>query len=101
MNPDIGHYVAAGNPDPLGLIKAGHERISSMHVKARQKPENGKANLPWGEGDTPITEVLRLMRDRRYPFPATIELEYEIPEGSDPVTEVRKCLEYCKDALDA
>jgi hypothetical protein len=30
------------------------------------------------------------MRDNNYTFPATIEPEYEIPEGSDAVQEVKK-----------
>ncbi len=99
LNIDIGHYVAAGNSDAIGILKAKHDRIMSMHVKDRQTPANGKKNLPWGEGDTPITEVLQLMRDNKYKFPATIELEYEIPEGSDAVKEVAKCLQYCQKAL--
>lgn len=99
MNLDLGHYVAAGNPDPLELINAKHDRIMSMHVKDRQTPEHGQDNLPWGEGDTPITEVLQTMRDQKYTFPATVELEYEIPEGSNAVKEVSKCLEYCRKAL--
>ncbi|HMQ60589.1 MAG TPA: sugar phosphate isomerase/epimerase [Flavilitoribacter sp.] len=99
MNLDVGHYVAAGNPDPLELLRARHDRILSMHVKDRQNPEHGKANLPWGQGDTPIGPVLQLMSSRKYNFPATIELEYDIPEGSDAVAEVRKCLEYCRKML--
>lgn len=101
LNLDVGHYVAAGNPSPAELIRAKHDRIMSMHVKDRQTPENGKGNLPWGEGDTPIAATLQMMRDQNYSFPATIELEYEIPEGSDAVQEVRKCLEFCKNALKA
>ncbi len=99
MNLDLGHYIAAGNPDPLALIKAKHSHIVSMHVKDRQNPANGKANLPWGKGDTPIIPALQLMRDQKYKFPASIELEYEVPPGSDAVKEVAKCLEYCKQAL--
>ncbi|MFC2124126.1 sugar phosphate isomerase/epimerase family protein [Bacteroidota bacterium] len=99
MNFDIGHYVAAGNPDPLKLIKAKHQRISSMHLKDRKTPENGKANLPWGMGDTPIIKVLMLMSKKKYKFPATVELEYDIPEGSDPITEVAKCLEFCRKGM--
>ncbi|MDF9797950.1 sugar phosphate isomerase/epimerase [Catalinimonas alkaloidigena] len=99
MNLDLGHYVAAGNPDPLELINAKHDRIMSMHVKDRQTPEHGQANLAWGEGDTPITEVLQTMRDQKYSFPATVELEYEIPESSNAVQEVARCLEYCRKAL--
>ena len=30
---------------------------------------------------------------------ADIEVEYPIPKGSDPVTEVAKCLQYCREAL--
>lgn len=100
LNLDIGHFVAAGNPDPLAIVKAKHDHIMSMHLKDRQTPAHGKANLPWGEGDTPIVEVLRLMRDQKYKFPATVELEYQVPEGSDAVKEVAKCVEYCRKALE-
>jgi sugar phosphate isomerase/epimerase len=99
INLDIGHYVAAGNPSPLELIRAKHDHIKSMHVKDRRTPANGKANMPFGEGDTPIVEALRLMRDNKYTFPATIEFEYPTPEGSNAVTEVKKCYQYCVDAL--
>ena len=99
LNLDAGHYVAAGNPSVIDLINAKYDRIMSMHMKDRQKPANGKANLPWGEGDTPIVEILQTMRDKKYNFPVTVELEYKIPNGSDAVKEVRKCVEYCKSAL--
>lgn len=99
MNLDFGHYVAAGNKNPLQIIKDKHERIKSMHIKDRQTVAHGKGNLVWGSGDTPIIEALQLMRDNKYAFPATIELEYAIPEGSDAVTEVQKCLAYCRQAL--
>lgn len=99
LNLDLGHYVAAGNADPLAIVRAKHERILSMHVKDRQTPDHGKGNLVWGQGDTPIKEVLQLMREQKYKFPATIELEYKVPEGSSPVEEVKKCLEFCRTAL--
>ncbi len=100
LNLDLGHYVAAGNTSPLEIIKDKHDRILSMHIKDRQSPEHGKGNLVWGKGNTPIGEALGLMRDKGYAFPATIELEYEIPEGSNAVEEVKKCLEYCKRVLE-
>lgn len=99
MNFDLGHYVAAGQPDPLGLIRQKHARISSMHIKDRQNPAHGKGNLAWGQGDTPLREVLTLMREQKYNFPATVELEYKVPEGSTSVAEVRKCLEFCRGIL--
>lgn len=99
MNIDIGHYTAAGHTDTIALLTAKNDRIGSMHVKDRRNPENGQENRPFGEGDTPIVKVLQLMRDNNYSFPASIELEYKIPEGSDSVKEVAKCVEYCKKAL--
>ncbi len=99
MNPDIGHYIAAGNPDPRLLINAKHDRISSIHLKDRTNPDHGKANLFWGTGDTPIAEVLQLMKKKKFQFPATIELEYKIPDNSDAIAEVSKCLDYCQMAL--
>jgi sugar phosphate isomerase/epimerase len=100
LNLDLGHYVAAGNPDPLELVRSKQENILSMHTKDRQNPENGKSNLPFGKGDTPIIPVLQLMRDQKYKFPATIELEYEVPQDSNPIKEVQKCLEYCRKGLE-
>lgn len=99
LNLDLGHYVAAGNKAPLEIIKSKHKRIMSMHTKDRQTPEHGKGNLPWGTGDTPITQALQLIRDNKYKFPVTIELEYDIPEGSNAVEEVKKCLKYCEASL--
>ncbi|WP_221391648.1 sugar phosphate isomerase/epimerase [Dyadobacter sp. NIV53] len=98
MNFDMGHYVAAGF-NPLELIQAKHDHIVSMHVKDRKSKENGGANVPWGTGDTPIIAALELMRKNKYKFPATIELEYDIPAGSDAVKETAKCVEYARKAL--
>ncbi|GAB3336969.1 hypothetical protein GCM10027299_47530 [Larkinella ripae] len=99
LNFDLGHYVAAGNPDPLVLIKQKHDRIVSMHIKDRQTAEHGKGNLEWGKGDTPLLPVLKLMREQKYTFPAVVELEYKIPEGSNAVAEVKKCVAFCRNAL--
>ncbi|MGV3641487.1 MAG: sugar phosphate isomerase/epimerase family protein [Adhaeribacter sp.] len=100
LNFDMGHYVAAGF-DPIPLIQAKNAHILSMHTKDRKSKANGGANMPWGEGDTPIVEVLNLMKDKNYKFPATVELEYEIPAGSDAVKETAKCVEYARKALKA
>jgi sugar phosphate isomerase/epimerase len=93
VNLDIGHFFAAGF-DPVSYIEQNHDRIHLLHIKDRKK-DNGP-NTPWGEGDTPIKEVLQLLKAKKYPIPANIEYEYQ---GEDTVAEVRKCLQYCKDAL--
>jgi sugar phosphate isomerase/epimerase len=99
LNFDAGHYIAAGHTDIMQLLEKQHRRILSMHTKDRQTPANGKGNLPWGTGDTPIVEILQMMQSNKYKFPASIELEHQIPEGSDAISEVQQCLEYCKKAL--
>jgi len=99
LNCDLGHYVAAGY-DPIPLLEAKHDRIYSAHLKDRKSKANGGANLPWGEGDTPLMSILQMMRDNKYKFPGTIELEYDIPPGSDAVKEVAKCVEYGRNILE-
>jgi len=97
-NVDLGHYVAAGG-DPIQFLNKFHDRVASFHLKDRQTPAHGAANLAWGKGDTPIREILQLVKKNKWTMPATIELEYEVPAGSDAVKEVVKCLDYCKQAL--
>ena len=101
INLDLGHYVAAGNPDPMRLIKDKQQHILSMHIKDRKNPANGKKNMPFGRGDTPVKEALQLMRDQKYTFPATIEYEYKTPAGSSIINEIKKSVTYCKDALES
>lgn len=99
INLDFGHYIAAENKNPFEIIKSKHHKIVSMHLKDRKKRSNGGDNLLWGEGDTPIEEVLKLIIDNGYNFPVTIELEYKIPEGSNAVEEVKRCVAYVNSVL--
>lgn len=101
LNLDAGHYIAAGHSSLFDLINKHHSRIMSMHLKDRQTPGNGKGNLMWGKGDTPIEEILLLMKKNQYKFPVTIELEYDIPQDSNPVAEVRKCYKMCRKVLES
>jgi sugar phosphate isomerase/epimerase len=100
-NVDLGHFVAGGNRGgtPLDFLNKYHSRISSFHLKDRTLPQNCSLNLAFGTGETPIKEILQLMRKNKWTFPASIELEYAVPQGSDAVQEVKKCVEYCRAAL--
>lgn len=93
INLDIGHFFAAGY-DPVAYLEEHHAHITNLHLKDRKK-DNGP-NTPWGEGDTPIKQVLQLLKKKKYDIPANIEYEYR---GADTVAEVRKCFQYIKDAL--
>ncbi|MBL8236152.1 MAG: sugar phosphate isomerase/epimerase [Bryobacterales bacterium] len=99
INLDIGHFTAAINGSPVPFIKANASRISSFHLKDRKYMSDGGANLPWGQGATPIKEVLQLMKKEKYKWPANVEFEYALGEGSTVMAEMKKCLDFCKDAL--
>jgi len=98
INLDVGHFTAAIGRSPIPFIQKHHGRITSMHLKDRKYGKDGD-NVPWGEGDTPLREVLQLMKREGYTFPATIELEYPVPEGSTVMAELAKCRRFCEDAL--
>jgi sugar phosphate isomerase/epimerase len=98
-NLDIGHYVAGHNTSPVPFLKAHHDRITHIHVKDRRLGTKGGDNVPFGQGDTPIGEILRLIRDNRWNIQATIEFEYPVPDGSDRMAEMRKCIEFCRTQL--
>ncbi|MEO5926299.1 MAG: TIM barrel protein [Bryobacteraceae bacterium] len=94
INLDIGHFTAA-NYDALDYLKKNHEKIVVLHIKDRKK--NRGPNTPWGEGDTPIKEVLQTLKREKWPIRAMVEYEYR--GASDSVTEVKKCVAYAKAAL--
>jgi sugar phosphate isomerase/epimerase len=94
VNLDIGHFAAAGF-DPIEFIEAHHDRITNLHLKDRKK--NDGPGTPFGDGDTPIKQVLLLLKKKKYKLPANIEYEYRGTD--DAAVEVKKCFQYCKDVL--
>lgn len=100
-NVDLGHFVAGGDKGgtPIDFLNKFHARVASFHLKDRTLPAHCSLNLAWGQGETPIKEILKLVQKNKWPIPATIEQEYAIPADSDAVKEVAKCLAYCRAAL--
>lgn len=96
-NVDIGHFVAGNFGSPVPFITKYHDRITHVHIKDRKKA--GGPAMPFGEGDTPLKEVLQLLRDNKWPIQATIEFEYKIPANSTRMAELAKSIQYCRTAL--
>ena len=69
VNLDIGHYARGGN-DPFEYIKAHHDRITHLHIRD-QKRDGAPANV--GEGDLHVAEILRTIRDNRWPIACILE----------------------------
>ena len=94
INLDIGHFTAA-NYDAVAYIREHHARITNLHLKDRKKEQG--PNTAWGTGDTPIRQVLQLLKQERWPIRAYIEYEHNGEAG--PVDEVKKCFAFAKSAL--
>jgi sugar phosphate isomerase/epimerase len=94
VNLDIGHFTAA-NYDAVAYIKAHHADITNLHIKDRRK--NQGDNVAWGTGDTPIREVLQLLKREQWPIRAYVEYEHRGTTG--PVEEVKTCFAYARQAL--
>jgi sugar phosphate isomerase/epimerase len=94
INLDIGHFTAA-DFDPVSYIREHHADITNLHLKDRKKNEGD--NVPWGQGDTPIRDVLLMLKREKWRIPAYIEYEYR---GAGTATEeVKKCFQYAKQIL--
>ncbi len=103
LNLDVGHYFGVTGESPVPVIEKYHDRIASLHLQDRRGPSiaspKGGPNMPWGQGETPLKEILQAFKKKKYWFPASIEYEYDTPAGSDVLAEVKKCVQFCQQAL--
>ncbi len=101
LNFDAGHYFGATGVNPALLIQRLHSRIISIHIKDKTGPKasDPNKNQAWGKGETPVSEILQLIQKNNWPIFCDIELEYTIPAGSDAVSEVGKCVDFCRAIL--
>ena len=66
INLDIGHFTAA-NYDAVAYLREHHAYVTNLHIKDRKK--NQGDNMPWGQGDTPIAQVLQLLKKEKLADP--------------------------------
>jgi sugar phosphate isomerase/epimerase len=92
MSFDIGDATGGGY-DSLKFVETHHDHIHLLYLKDRRKD---RLSVPWGEGDTPIKEILRLVRDRKYPIRCFIDCDYKT---TNRPADVKRSFEYAKAAL--
>ena len=89
---DIGDATGSGY-DSLKFVEAHLDRIDLIYLKDRRKD---RTSVPWGEGDTPVAEVLRLIRDRKPAIRCYIDCDYKT---TDRPADVKRSFEFAKNAL--
>lgn len=94
VNADIGAITAA-NGSPLAWLQENHDAVAQVIIKDRRR--NKGMNEQFGDGDTPIQEVLRLIKAKKYTFPVFAEYEY-IGLGT-PAEELQRCMDYMRSAI--
>jgi len=101
MNFDIGHFFGSTGRHPNEIINQYKDRIFSLHLKDKTGPKTQppNANQVWGQGETPLVDVLLKVRDEKLPYPCDIELEYPIAAWSTSVKEVRTCVSFARQLL--
>ncbi len=92
MSLDVGDATGGGY-DSLKFVAEHHDRIALIYLKDRRKD---RLSVPWGEGDTPLREILRLIRDRKYPIRCYVDCDYKT---ADRPADVKRSFEFAKAAL--
>jgi sugar phosphate isomerase/epimerase len=101
LNFDAGHFFGSTGRHPNTIIEKYHDRIVSIHLKDKTGPNTNppNTNQVWGQGEMPLADVFNLLKEKKYPIYADIELEYPVAPWSTPVKEVRTCLNYAREML--
>ena len=101
LNFDAGHYFGSTGLDPCEFIRKYHDRIFSLHIKDKTGPntEQANANQVFGQGETPLAEILLLVKKEGWPIYCDIELEYQIKPWSNQVKETKTCVQYLRNIL--
>jgi len=101
MNFDSGHFFGSTGIHPNTIIEKYHDRLFSVHMKDKTGPNTDPANQNqvWGQGEVPIADILLLIKKNNWPLYCDIELEYEIKPWSNPVKEVKTCIQYARNIL--
>ncbi len=101
MNFDTGHFFGSTGIHPNTIIEKYHDRIISIHMKDKTGPKTDPANQNqvWGQGESPISDILLLLKEKKWPIYVDIELEYDIKPWSNAVKETKTCVEYARQIL--
>jgi sugar phosphate isomerase/epimerase len=101
FNFDSGHFFGSTGLHPNTILEKYHDRIVSIHIKDKTGPKTDPANTNqvWGQGESPLEEILLLIKQKGWPIHCDIELEYDVKPWSTSVKEVNTCVHYARQIL--
>jgi sugar phosphate isomerase/epimerase len=101
FNFDSGHFFGSTGIHPNTIIEKYHDKIVSIHIKDKTGPKTdpANANQVWGQGQSPLEDILLLIKQKGWPIFCDIELEYDVKPWSTSVKEVKTCVKYARQIL--
>jgi len=101
FNFDSGHFFGSTGIHPNTIIEKYHDRIVSIHIKDKTGPKTDPANTNqvWGQGESPLEDILLLIKKQGWPINCDIELEYDVKPWSNAVKETKTCVHYARQIL--
>jgi len=92
---DVGHTVRTGT-SPVDSIQAAGSRLLDVHIKDLRNLQDGKSQVPVGDGAMPIVEIFQQLKKMNYQ--GYVNLEYEI-EADSPLLGMAKSFSYMRGVL--
>ena len=101
LNFDVGHYFGSTGLNPCDFMRKYHERIFSIHIKDKTGPNTdpSNANQVWGQGETPLIEILTLIKKEGWQIYVDIELEHPVKPWLNEVKETKTCVQFARNIL--
>lgn len=90
---DTGHWIRSG-ADPIESLKKLEGRIVSFHLKDVDRLAPDAGDVPWGTGVGNIEGVI--LEIQRQGIAPVISIEHELPDDTDPTSEVAECIAYIR-----
>jgi len=91
---DAGDFTGAGY-DIMPFLARNHARIDRIELKDRKRDNT---SMPWGKGDTPLTDVLLYVRNNHLPIRCYIDCDYA-PANEERVASILACQSYMRSVL--
>lgn len=100
INLDPANLVMYGKGNAVDSLKVFGKYLKGFHIKDGKYPTNGRElglEVPVGQGDVQMPQLLKAMEELGYTEPYTIEIELDRREGEETLEDaIKYTVEYIK-----